>query len=177
MNNLEEGPLPFWRVWGSKTLPKEHPKIHRKNGLPKRGPWGSQGRPREAQESPMRPNRSQKGPKRLPKEIPKSIILVFGQETSENVKIELPCRQELNFRGSNTFEIELFWCFLVSRISVEKGTRPRCLKIGSSGSLGAPREGPRAKMGSTRVPQGEPRGAQEAPKSSQNRGIFSNAPR
>ena len=106
---LEEGPLPFWRVWGSKTLPKEHQKINRKNGLPKRGPWGSQGRPREAQETPMRPNRSPKGAKRLPKEVQKSTTLGFGQETNENVKIELPCRRELNFRGSSTLNIELFW--------------------------------------------------------------------
>ena len=106
---LEEGPLPFGRVWGSKTSPKEHRKFHLKNGLPKRGPWGSQGRPREAQESPMRPNRNPKGAKRLPKEVQKSTILGFGQETNENVKIELPCRRELNFRGSSALDIELFW--------------------------------------------------------------------
>ena len=106
-----------------------------------------------------------------------SMILGFGRETSEKVKIELPSRRELSFRGSSTLDIEFFWRFLGSRISVEKGTRPRCLKIGSLGSLGAPREGPRAKTGSTRVPQGEPRGAQEAPKSNQNRGLFSNAPK
>ncbi len=113
-NNLEEGPLPFWRVWGSKTLPKEHRKINRKNGLPKRGPWGAQGRPREAQESPMRPNRSQKGPKRLPKEVQKSTILGFGQETSENVKIALPCRRQLNFQGSGTLEKRHFRSFFGS---------------------------------------------------------------
>ena len=133
-------------------------------------PHGTRERPQEAKWGPN-------GPKRLPKELPKSTILGFGRETSEKVKIELPSRRELNFRGSGTFVIELFWWFLGSRISVEKGTRPRCLKIGSLGSLGAPREGPRAKTGSTRVPQGEPRGAQEAPKSNQNRGLFSNAPK
>ena len=97
------------------------------------------------------------------------MILGFGEETSENVKIELPCRRELNFRGSGTLVIELFSRFLGCTISVEKGTRPRCLKIGSSGSLGAPREGPRAKMGSTRVPPrrapGSPRGSKIKSKS------------
>ena len=38
-----------------------------------------------------------------------SMILGFGQETSENVKIELPYGRELNFRGSGTLVIELFW--------------------------------------------------------------------
>ena len=37
-----------------------------------------------------------------------SMILGFGQETSENVKIALPCRRQLNFQGLGTLEIELF---------------------------------------------------------------------
>ena len=156
---------------------KRYTKNPSKNNLQKerlRGAPGTpQGGPRGAKEAKWEPKGSQKAPKKLPK----STILGFGRETRENVKIELPSRRELNFRGSGTFEIELFWRFWGSKISIEKGTRPRCLKIGSLGSLGAPREGPRAKTGSTRVPQGEPRGAQEAPKSNQNRCLFSNAPR
>ena len=38
-----------------------------------------------------------------------STILGFGRETSEKVKIELPSRRELNFRGLGTLAIELFW--------------------------------------------------------------------
>ena len=56
-----------------------------------------------------RPNGGQNGPKRLPKELPKSTILGFGRETSEKVKIELPSGRELNFRGLGTLAIELFW--------------------------------------------------------------------
>ena len=156
---------------------KGHHKIYQKNVVQKSAPGEPQGHPREPQEAPRRPNGSQKAPKMLPKELPKSTILGFGREISEKVKIALPSRRQCNFRGSGTLEIELFWRFLGSRISVEKGTRPRRLKIGSLGSLGAPQEGPRAKMVPSRVPQGDPRGAQEAPKSSQNRGLFPNAPR
>ena len=58
-----------------------------------------------------------------------SMILGFGSETGENVKIELPSRRECNFRGSGAFDIEFFGRFWGSKISVEKRTRPRCLKI------------------------------------------------
>ena len=134
---------------------------------------GALGLPNGTRENLQEAKWGQNGPKRLPKESPESTILGFGRETSEKVKIELPCRRELNFRGSNTFEIELFWCFLRSRISVEKGTRPRCLKIGSLGSLGAPWEGPRAKMGPPKGSPGEPKGFQNPIKI----GVFSPVPR
>ena len=71
----------------------------------KKAPLGS---PREPQEAPRKPNWSQKAPKRLPKELPKSMILGFGQEMSEIVKIALPCKRQLNFQGSGALEIELF---------------------------------------------------------------------
>ena len=51
---------------------------------------------------------SQKPPKWLPKEMHKSMILGFGRETAENVKIELASRRQLNFQGSGTLEIEFF---------------------------------------------------------------------
>ena len=106
-----------------------------------------------------------------------STIFGVGREIHEKVKIALPSRRQCNFRGSGTFEIELFWRFWGSRINVEQGTRPRWLKIGSLGSLGTPWEGPRAKMGPTRVSQGDPRGAKGVLKSSQNRGLFTSAKR
>ena len=144
-----------------------HKKLSTKR-CPKKRSWGGpgtpQGAPRSAQEAKWEPKGHQKAPKMIPK-------------IDENVKIELPSRRQLNFQGSGTLKIELFLLFLGYRISVPKGTRPRWLKIGFPGSLGAPRESPRAKMAPTRVPQGGPRGAQEAPKSSQNRGLFPNAPR
>ena len=40
---LEEGPLPFWRIWGSETFAKEHKKINRKNGCTKKMLLGGPG--------------------------------------------------------------------------------------------------------------------------------------
>ena len=73
--------------------------------------------------------------------------------------------------------LSFFGHFGGSRINVENGTRPRWLKIGSLSSLGTPWEGPRAKMGPTRVSQGCPRGAKGAPKWCQNRGLLTSATR
>ena len=126
--------------------------------------------------SKRRPER-QMDPRRLPKKLPKSTIFGFGREPCEKVKIALPSRRQCNFRGSGAFDIELFWSFWGSRITVENGTRPRWLKIGSLSSLGTPWEGPRAKMGPTRVSQGCPRGAKGAPQSSHNRGLLTSATR
>ena len=135
------------------------------------------GSPRDAPGSSKRRPEGQMAPKRPPQELPKSTIFVIGREIHEKVKIALPSRRQCNFRGSGALEIEFFLRFWGSRISIEKRTRPRWLKIGSLGSLGTPWEGPRAKMGPTRVSQGDPRGAKGAPKSSQNRGLLTSATR
>ena len=74
-------------------------------------------------------------------------------------------------------KLSFFGYFWGSRINVENETRPRWLKIGFLSSLGTPWEGPRAKMGSTRVSQGCPRGAKGAPQSSHNRGLLTSATR
>ena len=135
------------------------------------------GSPRDAPGSSKRRSQGQIGPQIGPQGAPKSTIFGVGREIRQKVKIALPSRRQCNFRGSGTFEIELFWRFWGSRINVEQGTRPRWLKIGSLGSLGTPWEGPRAKMGPTRVSQGCPRGAKGAPKSCQNRGLLTSATR
>ena len=120
---------------------------------------------RDAPGSSTRHPERQMDPRRLPNKPPKSTIFGVGRELCEKVEIALPSRRQCNFRGSGTLEIELFWRFLGSRISVRKGTCPRWLKVGHLGSLGPPWGGPRAKMGPTRVSQGDPRGANGIPKS------------
>ena len=73
--------------------------------MSQKAPLGS---PRDALGSPKVSPGGQMGAKRLPKELPKSMILGFGQETSEIVKIALPCKRQLNFQGLGALEIELF---------------------------------------------------------------------
>ena len=151
------------------------------------GPWnllgalGIPGRrlgsPRDGPGSSKRRSQGQIGPQIGPQGAPKSTIFGVGREIRQKVKIALPSRRQCNFRGSGTFEIELFLVIFGGQNQRPKGDSPKMAKIGSWGSLGAARKVPRAKMGTTRVPQGVPRGAQEAPKSSQNRGLFPNAPR
>ena len=82
---------------------------HLRPSGPLAGPGVLQGRPRELEEAPSMPTGGQKAPKRFPKELPKSIILRFGWETNENVKIALPSKRQLNFQTSGALEIDLFW--------------------------------------------------------------------
>ena len=86
---------------------------------------GALGLPNGTRESLQEAKWGPNGPKRLPKELPKSTILGFGRETSEKVKIELPSRRELNFRGSGTLAIELFWWFLGVQNQRRKGDSPK----------------------------------------------------
>ena len=124
----------------------------------KNAPGEPQGRPRELQEAPRRPNGTQKASKRAPK----TTIFGLGREIREKVKIALPSRRQCNFRGSGTFGIELFWRFWGSRISVEKGTRPRWPKIDSLAPWGRPGRVQGRKWvppGSPRRPPGSQRGS------------------
>ena len=120
------------------------------------------GSPRDAPGSSKRRPEGQMGPQRLPKELPKSTFFGVGREIREKVKIALPSRRQCNFRGSGTFEIELFWRFWGSRISVEKGTRPRWPKIDSLAPWGRPGRVQGRKWvppGSPRRPPGSQRGS------------------
>ena len=112
---LEEGPVliapglpPGWPPIAPGSPPEGYQKTIQKRVSKKDVRVEPKGVLPEAQESPRRPNRSQKAPKRLPNELPKSMILGFGQETNENVKIAFPSRRQLSFQGSGTLEIELF---------------------------------------------------------------------
>ena len=100
------GPPAILEPFGDQNGVKRASKNLSTKTVSKIAPLGS---PRDPQEAPRQPKRHQNAFKRFPKEFPKSMILRFGQETSENVKIAFLCMREFNFQGSGTFEIELFW--------------------------------------------------------------------
>ena len=81
-----------------------------------------------------------------------SMILGFGQETSENVKIALPCKRQLNFQGSGTLEKRNFLVFVEVKFRVLSGTHQIWLKNGFPGFLGAPWEGSKGENGCHRGP-------------------------
>ena len=110
-----------------------------------------------------RPNGSQKASKRLPKELPKSMILGFWQETSENVKIALPSRRQCNFQGSGTLEKRQFGSFSGVKLRVQSGTHQRWSKNGTPGCLGGSREGSKGEKG---FHQGPPRRSPGTPRGS-----------
>ena len=53
------------------------------------------------------------------------MILGFRQEASENVKIALPSRRQLNFQGSGTLEIEFVFAFFGVQKQRPKGVSPK----------------------------------------------------
>ena len=86
---------------------------------PPKGPWVGVGggamrkhvpaeRTNELKHVPAKLGESKLGSTATTRRVKQSIILGFGQETSEIVKIALPCKRQLNFQGSGALEIELF---------------------------------------------------------------------
>ena len=81
------------------------------------------------------------------------------------MKIELQSRRELNFRGSGTFEIELFWRFWDPKSASKRGLVQDATKLAPWAPWGRPGR----LQGRKRVPPGPPKESPGEPKRLQNR--------
>ena len=113
---------------------------------------------RDAPGSSTRRGERQMDPRRLPKKLPKSTIFGVGRERCEKVEIALPSRRQCNFRGSGTFDIELFWSFWGVQNQCRKWDSPKMAQNWLPQLLGKAQGRKWVPPGSPKDAPGEPKG-------------------